>query len=99
MKKYVYAAALLTTAPFTFAETVIFSSANCHVKSDHAEVVYASGIVENRTGNYDQLYCNISVKKGKDIIEVGVNMYLLRKKSIHGARCIITFYQEEETQS
>lgn len=86
---------VLTTSFASQAETITYNASSCEVKYGNAEKKYDSGVIENRSGNYDVLSCGIPLQSDRTVEKVDVKLYALSTKENSGSNCHVTLYRDD----
>jgi len=95
MKKTLTAIFVLTSSFVAQAETVTYNASSCHVKYGNAEKNYSLGVVENRSGDYDVLTCNLPIKSNRTVGEVNINVYADSTKVNSQSSCNISLLKHD----
>ena len=107
MKKTLMAIFILTSSFVAQAETVTYNASSCNVKYGNSEKNHYLGVIENRSGDYDILTCDLPIESGRTVDEVSISVYSYLEKANSTTSChvslfnadSVSFIASEETNS
>lgn len=95
MKKSLIVFLITSFSATVHAEKVTYNASTCNLKYGNAEIDFSRGVITNKSGNYDILYCSLPTIEGVNIEQVGINLYLSSIKDRQSSNCYATFYNAE----
>lgn len=95
MKKTLLAMIVLSTSFASQAETITHNATSCEVKYGNAEKKFNSGVIENRSGNYDVLSCGIPLESNRTVENIKLKLYASSTKENSGSNCRVSLYRDD----